>query len=77
MENKVYEVVAKTFSITKESINAKTGPSDILSWDSLGHMTLVSSIEKEFGIEFEFEEMFEIVSVQSIINILNRKIEDK
>ena len=43
MENKVYEVVAKTFSITKESINAKTGPSDILSWDSLGHMTLVSS----------------------------------
>ena len=77
MENKVYDIVAKNFNLTKDSISAETGPSDIPLWDSLGHMTLISTIEQSFNIEFEFEEMFEVVSVQSIIDILNRKIEQK
>ena len=77
MENKVYDIVAKNFNMATDSINSNTGPSDIPLWDSLGHMTLISSIEQSFNIEFEFEEMFEVVSVQSIIDILNRKIEQK
>ena len=77
MEDKVYEIVAKIFNMTLDSIDSKTGPSDIPLWDSLGHMTLISSIEQAFNIEFEFEEMFEVVSVQSIVDILNRKVEQK
>ena len=37
-------------------------------------MALVLSIEKEFGMVLEFEEIFQIVDTQSIIDLIIKKI---
>ena len=46
---------------------------DIELWDSLGQLILISNLEKEFNVIFELEEIFEIMSIRDIINILERK----
>lgn len=48
-------------------------PNDIESWDSLLHLTLIHSIEEEFDIVFEMEEMFTIFNIGDIYELLNAK----
>lgn len=46
---------------------------DIDQWDSLGNFTLLLAIEEKFNIKFTVEEMSELHSIQSIINVLEKK----
>ena len=66
-------VFAGLFSIAESSITAKTGPEEIENWDSLNHMSLVASLEKEFQISFEVEEIMEMENVGAAIGIVRRK----
>ena len=70
----VVEIVSKTFSIPVDSIQLDSGPEQISLWDSLGQLNLISNIEEHFGITLEYDELFEIISVKSIVDILERKL---
>ena len=47
---------------------------EISEWDSLKHIQLLSSIEEAFGIEIQFEDALEMISVKSIISKINEYI---
>tara|TARA_B110000971_G_C19590795_1_gene311657 strand:+ start:19 stop:255 length:237 start_codon:yes stop_codon:yes gene_type:complete len=61
-EDRIKIVMASVFSVDVEVINKHTSPRTISSWDSLRHMSLVVALEKEFGIELEYEEIEAMVS---------------
>ena len=61
-EDKIKAVMASVFAVDVEVINKQTSPRTISSWDSLRHMSLVVALEKEFGIELEYEEIEAMVS---------------
>ena len=42
-------------------------------WDSIAHVTLLSSISEEFGFDFEMEDFEELVSYQLIVEYLEKK----
>ena len=42
--------------------------------DSLKHIQLISSIERAFGIEIQFEDTIEMISGQSILNNIKKYI---
>jgi len=44
------------------------------AWDSVGHVTLLSSIAEEFGIDFEMEDFDELVSYKLIVERLEKKL---
>jgi len=48
----------------------------LAEWDSIAHVTLLSSISEEFGLDFEVEDFEELVSYQLIVECLERKIPD-
>jgi acyl carrier protein len=77
LEDKIKSIVANTLGLSYEDVTFNTGPSNIESWDSLGQLTLVSNIEKEFGILLEFSEIFEIVSVKTLIDVVNNKLNER
>ncbi|RNC83666.1 MAG: acyl carrier protein [Balneola sp.] len=52
------------------------GPNDIDSWDSLGHINIISAIEDEFEIEMDPEEIIEISTIADIKELLNKKLKD-
>ena len=71
--DKLIEIIAKTFQLSPSDINMDLTPNDIESWDSLLHLTLIHSIEEEFDIKLEIEEMFTIFKIGDIYNLLNTK----
>lgn len=51
----------------------ETGPDDIESWDSLGHVNIITAIEDEFDIEISPEEIGEIRTIGDIKKLLAQK----
>ena len=47
---------------------------EIPEWDSLKHIQLLSSIEDAFGIEIQFEDALEMISVKSIMSKIKKYI---
>lgn len=43
------------------------------SWDSLGHIRLVSSMEEVLGVSFTLEEIEQMTSVKQILTTLSAK----
>ena len=73
-EKEIYDIISKTFNIPLDDVKPESGPSSISLWDSLGQLSLVSALEEHFSIVFEFEELFQIVSVQTAVDIIESKI---
>ena len=71
--DKVAKIIAEVFKIGSEKIKTEMTPDDIELWDSLGQLFLINRLEGEFGITFEIQEIFEIMSIGDIYSILERK----
>jgi len=72
--NKVQIAFQSAFDIDPASINMNTTPDNITAWDSMGHVTLASSLEKEFGLTFDVDDLMEIENVKEICRIVESKL---
>tara|TARA_B110000238_G_C15886843_1_gene335951 strand:+ start:197 stop:421 length:225 start_codon:yes stop_codon:yes gene_type:complete len=74
MEEKVLEVMSKTFNIDVLLLSKKTSKKDLSQWDSMSHLNLIVDIENEFNISFSNEEMVTIFDFKSLLKIIKNKI---
>jgi acyl carrier protein len=72
--NKVQIAFQSAFDIDPASINMNTTPDNITAWDSMGHVTLASSLEKEFGLTFDVDDLMEMENVKEICRIVESKL---
>ncbi len=70
---RVAKVFNEAFAAPVESITENTIPDDVPKWDSLGHMSMIALLEKEFGLRLEVDEIMEMATVRKILEILSRK----
>ena len=61
-----------TLVITDES-NAE----DIEDWDSLAHVELVMTMEKEFKMKFNIREVGTLKNVGEMVDLIQKKLEEK
>ncbi|OFW79993.1 MAG: hypothetical protein A2887_06735 [Alphaproteobacteria bacterium RIFCSPLOWO2_01_FULL_40_26] len=72
-EDKVISIVSAALEVDKNSININTKSSDILEWDSLGHLAILSKISEEIGDQYnESQELAASTSIKEILDCLNR-----
>ena len=77
MENvlpRVQKAFSPAFEVEPSSITINTVPGDVNAWDSMGHVTLASSLEQEFNLSFDVDELMEMESVREIVRILQSKV---
>jgi len=74
MENRIKNVMAAVFGISIEDINEESSPDSIDNWDSLNLMNLVVSLEEEFDIEFDDDEIVEMLNFKLIVEIIKEKV---
>lgn len=74
LEEKIKSIVAVSFNLHYDSVTLETGPSNTPSWDSFGQMELVLNIEKEFDFVLGFDEIFKIISTQTLIEVVEDKL---
>ena len=74
LAEKIKSIVADSFEMPYDAVTFDTGPSNTPAWDSFGQMTLVLNVEKEFDIILEFNEIFKIVSTQTLLEVVEDKL---
>jgi len=70
---RVVRVFHQVFAVNPERVTMQTVPDDVPKWDSLGHMAMVSGLEREFNIQFEVDEIMEMASVAKIVELLGKR----
>lgn len=70
MEKKIILTVSKIFK--KKHIGLKDSPRTIQKWDSLGHLELISSLNRLFKIEISFEDTIKIKNVADVIKVCKK-----
>lgn len=69
--NKVADIIRKSVKQARLEITTDTSSSDVKGWDSLQHMMILTEIENEFSIKFDFLEILEMKSVGDICNAIS------
>lgn len=73
MEEQVKEIMASVFEVDKNQITADTTPQSLENWDSLRHINLVVALEEAFEVEFDEEEIADMISYKLVLHFLKEK----
>lgn len=73
VEEKVRAAFVSAFNVDPTTFNVEMLPEDVQGWDSLGHLTLVTALQEQFGLEFEVNEVMDMDSVKKIVSICESK----
>ncbi len=68
------QVLAEIFELDPSTINGTTSIDNVELWDSLQHISMIVSVEQEFGVRFSEEEMAELLSYERLRSALASKL---
>lgn len=68
------EMMSDLFDVDPDDVNLETSPDTIESWDSIGHIRLIASIEEKYGLSIPPEEQIEMLNVDLILGLLTEKL---
>ncbi len=74
---KVNEIFRDVFDDDTLMITDSTNSDDIEDWDSLEHISLIISMEKEFSLKFDIKEVNKLENVGQMVEMIREKLEDK
>lgn len=72
MEAQVKEIIARVLNVDAGVIADSLSSGDIPEWDSVGNLAIISTIEQELDVEFPLEDLFDLTSVRSLIDEVNK-----
>lgn len=68
------EAISKKIFGQGTMITEETSSSDIEQWDSMNHVVLISTIEKEFGVTFDIMEIIGISKFGNFVDLIEQKL---
>lgn len=77
IETQVQRIMATTFHISADTVGETSSMETIESWDSLGHMNLLVSLENCFKIKFRDDERFRLIHFKGIVNSIKAHLENE
>lgn len=76
INEKLNEVFAEVFDDDTITVSETTTVNDIEDWDSLAHLTLVSTVEEAFSIEFNLTEISKFKNVGEMMSSIEKHLKD-
>jgi acyl carrier protein len=71
---RVCDVVSSILRVPAESLDDRSSPDTLSSWDSLRHLQVVLALEEAFGVQFTVEEIEAMHSVGVITAIVESRM---
>lgn len=59
-KERIKEIIADTLGIDIERITDDLAAGDIEEWDSVGNLTIISTIEEELEVDIPIEDLYEL-----------------
>ena len=72
IKRKYIEIFIKSLSINKKDFKEDLKYGESSKWDSVGHMTLISTLEDTFNISIQAEDVIEFNSFKKGLKILKK-----
>ena len=72
----VTEIFRDVFDDEELVITDSTNSDDIEDWDSLEHISLIISMEKEFDLKFDIKEVNKLENVGQMIDMILCKLDE-
>ena len=72
MESQVKNIIARVLNVDIDVVTDDVSSGEIPEWDSVGNLAIISTIEQELDVEFPLDELFDLTSVKSIVDAVNR-----
>ena len=72
MESQVKEIIARVLNVDIAVVTDDLSSGDIPEWDSVGNLAIISTLEQELDLEFPIEDLFDLTSVRSLIDEVNK-----
>ena len=69
---KVIKIISKTLNLDSKNLSENSSSQNIKKWDSLAHIRIILSIEKNFKIKINTTQQSKLNSVKSIISYLSK-----
>ncbi len=74
MEYKIKKILASILSLDVNKINSSTSAEQIEHWDSLKHINIIIALEEEFNIEFNNDQIINMLDYDSIVKRITKLI---
>ena len=72
LKKKYKEIFIKSLSINKKDFREDLKFGELSKWDSVGHMTLISTLEDTFDITIQAEDIIEFNSFKKGLKVLKK-----
>lgn len=72
MDQQIRKIIADVLNVDAALVTDDLAVGSIPEWDSVGNLAIISTIEQALGVEFPLEELFDLTSVEAIIDAVNR-----
>lgn len=74
VEDRLVDCFALTFPELAPDEIRRASMASVATWDSVAAINLVTVIEEEFGVELAVEEIGEIASFATVLDLLTQKL---
>ena len=75
LDEKLVKILKKIFKTNE--INSEDTMEQIPAWDSMKHFQMITAVEKEFNIEINISDTFEMVSIPAIKDKILKYLNDR
>lgn len=65
-EEHILTIASKVFNVPKDGLTLHSGVSEIFSWDSLGHMSLIQAVEHAFNLRFTGRDVMQFTTLRDV-----------
>ena len=77
IEERVIKIIAEAIEVEGNKIDEDTAIGDFPNWDSMGQLVIITSLEKEFDIKFDPEDIISNLDYNSILSTLEVYLDEK
>jgi acyl carrier protein len=70
MHARLQQVFVELFKVSPDQVTDSLSFQDVKGWDSLGHLSLIQSLEEMFSVSFEDGDLTEMDTVAAIKRVL-------
>jgi acyl carrier protein len=64
-------LMADILKVSQEEITPETSQDDVKNWDSLQHLNIMLSLEQEFDLTLDVDDLASLTSVSAILKHIN------
>tara|TARA_Y100000591_G_C21384657_1_gene475237 strand:- start:80 stop:322 length:243 start_codon:yes stop_codon:yes gene_type:complete len=73
IDNQIIKVFKKSLEIKSSEFSINANKKNLIMWDSMANVALISNIEKKYKIKFNSNEINKLDSLKKLIKIVKKK----